>query len=102
VAVQGHPVQVLYVDNLETMVNEWAKILLDEQLAATLPPSELQARVEHELKVQLKQDPFHLLDRYARATAGTGHPLHESFMRRASDIVLPFVQQDVDVLLARG
>lgn len=94
--------EVLYLDNLETMVYEWEKILLDEAHAhaAGLSAAERAAWVEGKLEVKLKQDAFHLLDRYARTTAGPGHPAHAPFMRELSEAIFTDYSPDVQAVAA--
>jgi hypothetical protein len=83
-------VEVLYLDNVETMVYEWEKILLDDAEAHAAGLSSVAdrcERVQGKLQVKLKQDAFHLMDRYARTTAGPGNPAHEPFMRELSEAI---------------
>jgi hypothetical protein len=99
--LQNQPVEVLYVDNVETMVHEWERLFRDAGLAkddSSLSLEDRVGRVEQYLKVKLRKDPFHFLDRYARATAGQGNGLLDGFLRDLSSAVMPYFNEDVDAV----
>jgi hypothetical protein len=92
-------VEVLYVDNLETMFRVWSRVLHGEEGdgGADQPlPIEQITSVRRDMQgVQLKQDAYHFFDRYSDSTAGPGNGLYHQFVTDLVDAVLLYHPPDV-------
>jgi hypothetical protein len=95
-------VEVIYMDNLETMVHEWEKILAgavkmwEASGGAAADPATTEV-VLRLLLVKLRQDVFHFLDRYARVTVGQGNGLFNEFLKDLSVAVMPFDEDEAAI-----
>jgi hypothetical protein len=82
-------VEVLYIDNLETFANEW-EMTMDDVL------QEMEELSEQ--GVMIRQDAYHLMDRYSSTTAGAGNGLFNHFVADLSNSIFRDYEKDLAVL----
>jgi hypothetical protein len=96
--MQGSPVEVLYIDNLETMYRVWSLVLRGEDGDGgdDQPLSDEHVeQVRQDMQgILLKQDVYHFFDRYSDSTAGPGNGLYHQFVTDLVDAVLLYDPAD--------
>jgi hypothetical protein len=96
---QGSPVEVLYIDNLETMYRVWWQVLHGQEPSdnddQALTDEQIQEVLQDMHGIVLKQDVYHFFDRYSDSTAGPGNGLYHQFVTDLVDAVLLYHVPDV-------